>query len=311
MASAGALTANVEVIADRTSQHLPPGFRRLSDLLQAGIPQELPPVPTANFFVLPLACLAVAAVLAVRRPAERRPVAAFGVCILILALGFSLPVLSQIPAAVSQVEVGATGDLLQPATAAAVFPIELPAWSRYWHDAVGTFSRSTLDVAMTMAIALAAFRKKMQPRQLLFLLAFSTTIGLVYIVRPQASWWYFLAFVVPVVHQYIVAAGPLNRKDDGHAIRVPATVGSVLLVLSIAGYLHLLGAISWPKQLSDEVLGCGRGINGDFLLLAIAWYVATQRLSGESPDLGHGKDRRPDQVEGFESCSAGVHTASR
>ncbi|HEU0104144.1 MAG TPA: hypothetical protein VFR07_17665 [Mycobacteriales bacterium] len=254
-------------------------LERLASALRA-VPQELPAAFTANFFVVPLVSLLLGLALLVPK-GTRVPVASFLVFLVAVAVGHSLLALAHFPVELSQEAAGATGDLIQPPSAATVFPLPANPLQHLWSPdaAVGTFGRPTFDLAVTVALAAALLSARITPQSALTLLLFSAVLGLADIVRPSGDWWYYVSLVVPVAYQFLIDAGPMNHHDQGRPARVLASTGGVLLALTVIGHLMLVGLL-WPDvNLVDLVFSYGRGLDATFLLIAIAWYVLAAESS--------------------------------
>jgi hypothetical protein len=253
---------------------------------------DLPTVIAGQFFLAVIAALVLALAFFIHSGFNARTGMIAACFLTVVGIAHAVPLLRQFPLEVSPTLAGATGDLVRPLTATQVVWANPPPWSLWWASAPGTFTRPTLDSIVTLFIVLLAIstwrtRAHLWPF-LLVVLATSTVVGQADIVRPTGwvgDFWFYVAFIVPVVYDFLIHAGDLNRTSDdpdavaARDVRVLLRISSLLVLLAIAGYSICIGQLGSEQSLEGQVFSYGRGITAQFLLMLITWSLITTRLA--------------------------------
>jgi hypothetical protein len=162
----------------------------------------------------------------------------------------SIPLLLEIPLAPDAKAIGATGDLLiAPATADKIFPTPAPP---NWRHSNGTVSFIATNLVLTILLSLAviAGRTRRGARTsstavawLLVLIVVSTATTL-----APTGWagefWFYMAFVFPVVYQFAVDARHLNSRRSVAAGTALGLLGGALALVAISTYRLTTGRLS-------------------------------------------------------------------
>ena len=261
-------------------------------------PLLAPGAIAAHYFLAPGAAFLVAVVLAVTarlsmrdglREHEPRWLApgAFALVLAAVALLHALPRLPQVPLQLDQEAVGATGDTLAPQFSYSVYRVVVPTWERWWEGPAGTFDLVTLDALLTVGICCLIWRWWRTDRgdwRVLSLVLVGTTVLAHSSTLAPDGWlgnrWYYLAFTVPIVWQFLLRGDELNRRTRRRPHLALLNLAVIVLLLSVLGYRLLIGALNPSLDFEDLVLGYTGGFTVDLVLLPLGILALARRLGG-------------------------------